>query len=566
MGTKFGRAASNEAFAACEMLEARRFLTTYTYTVPNGHSAVYLVKDQANPGRIAVHLDSLANPEVSPPAFTNTTGQDVIDCGTNTTFTFVDQVPAAFKPDGGIKVQGGTTTKLRIESGPTDQDIRTTDADTIVTTDGPHTGIDVANSVSAVELIVNDAGEAAVNVVPDNNYDWTKALFIETGAGTGDTITIGGASGSDVSNVTVHTGAGDDVVTLLAHGNGEGTTTATIDFDEDLGSDLGAENVLNVGDLHGTYAGYKCYATLARASGTRSNHELFMDQLTVAENASVTIAAAATIGDVVIGGNAHAVIQAPLNVLDTASTDGTFVLENSTDVEFTGGADLTTVHHFETELNNTLAAMQLDSGSSVTVQTTSSIGNLSIPGSGELLMTQDGGHVLRLHGLDMGETASGLIDLSDNNMVIDYDNADSPIGVWDDTAHRYTKVTGYIQSGRNGGGWDGQGIIASEHLGADYTTLGIAEARDVFSTGVNGTHLFEGVTVTGGAVIVKYTYGGDANVDGKINVDDYGHIDSSVVLTGVLGWYNGDFNYDGKINVDDYGIIDFNVSTQGSPL
>ena len=62
-----------------------------------------------------------------------------------------------------------------------------------------------------------------------------------------------------------------------------------------------------------------------------------------------------------------------------------------------------------------------------------------------------------------------------------------------------------------------------------------------------------------------YTYGGDANLDGKINVDDYGRIDFNVKL-GVSGWYNGDFNYDGKINVDDYGIIDFNIGIQGPPL
>ena len=62
-----------------------------------------------------------------------------------------------------------------------------------------------------------------------------------------------------------------------------------------------------------------------------------------------------------------------------------------------------------------------------------------------------------------------------------------------------------------------------------------------------------------------YTYGGDANLDGKINVDDYGRIDFNVNL-GTSGWYNGDFNYDGKINVDDYGIIDFNVGIQGSPF
>jgi hypothetical protein len=66
-------------------------------------------------------------------------------------------------------------------------------------------------------------------------------------------------------------------------------------------------------------------------------------------------------------------------------------------------------------------------------------------------------------------------------------------------------------------------------------------------------------------VFIMYTYGGDANLDGRINVDDYGHIDSSIGI-GLTGWFNGDFNYDGKINVDDYGIIDFNIGIQGPPF
>jgi len=63
-------------------------------------------------------------------------------------------------------------------------------------------------------------------------------------------------------------------------------------------------------------------------------------------------------------------------------------------------------------------------------------------------------------------------------------------------------------------------------------------------------------------VLAMYTYAGDANLDGKINVDDYGRIDFFSALGG-SGWYNGDFNLDGKVNVDDYGIIDFNVGIQG---
>src|SRR4051812_3649450 len=61
-----------------------------------------------------------------------------------------------------------------------------------------------------------------------------------------------------------------------------------------------------------------------------------------------------------------------------------------------------------------------------------------------------------------------------------------------------------------------------------------------------------------------YTYGGDANLDGQINIDDYGQIDANARFTGIIhGWYNGDFNYDGNIDIDDYAIIDGNVGIQG---
>src|SRR5437764_8317075 len=61
-----------------------------------------------------------------------------------------------------------------------------------------------------------------------------------------------------------------------------------------------------------------------------------------------------------------------------------------------------------------------------------------------------------------------------------------------------------------------------------------------------------------------YTYGGDATLDGKINIDDYIRIDSGIASS-LTGWLNGDFNYDGKVNIDDYTqFIDANIGVQGA--
>ena len=79
------------------------------------------------------------------------------------------------------------------------------------------------------------------------------------------------------------------------------------------------------------------------------------------------------------------------------------------------------------------------------------------------------------------------------------------------------------------------------------------------------TATFAGQPVLGSDTIAMVTYGGDATLDGKINIDDYGRIDANVASSGsVFGWYNGDFNYDGAINIDDYGIIDGNIANQGT--
>ena len=98
-------------------------------------------------------------------------------------------------------------------------------------------------------------------------------------------------------------------------------------------------------------------------------------------------------------------------------------------------------------------------------------------------------------------------------------------------------------------------------------TLGVAEGREARNLTGTQTALWSGQTIDATSVLVKFTWGGDANLDGKINIDDYGRIDfNSASLAPVRGWFNGDFNLDGKINVDDYGIIDFNVTAQDGIL
>jgi hypothetical protein len=66
-------------------------------------------------------------------------------------------------------------------------------------------------------------------------------------------------------------------------------------------------------------------------------------------------------------------------------------------------------------------------------------------------------------------------------------------------------------------------------------------------------------------VLVKFTYYGDANLDGKVDGTDYSRIDSGY-LTKATGWYNGDLNYDGVVDGSDYTLMDNAFNTQGASL
>jgi len=200
----------------------------------------------------------------------------------------------------------------------------------------------------------------------------------------------------------------------------------------------------------------------------------------------------------------------------------------------------------------------VDAGADLIFDATQHVAGLTI--NGEASLSAGGAKVLVTKALTIG--ASGQLDLADNDLVLDY-SAVSPIGTW--TAGAYDGITGMIQRGRNGGGWNGLGGIVSSSASGSLTSLAVAEASDVLNIDSMQTGVFSGETVDGSAVLVKFTYGGDANLDGHINVDDYGKIDFFASLA-ATGYHNGDFNYDGVVNVDDYGIIDFNVGIQGLPL
>ncbi|MEA2710417.1 MAG: hypothetical protein QOF78_3018, partial [Phycisphaerales bacterium] len=202
------------------------------------------------------------------------------------------------------------------------------------------------------------------------------------------------------------------------------------------------------------------------------------------------------------------------------------------------------------------------SGALVTLAASATVSELSLRDGARLTLSTAGSRVLRTSGFFLDTSAS--LDLNDNDMILDYVAGSSPLGAWN--GWYYDGVLGMITTGRNGGAWDGVALVTSRPDAlSGLTTLAAADASSILGISGFQTALWNGQTVDATTVLVKYTYDGDANLDGIISGDDYSTIDFNVG-TSAFGYSNGDFNYDGIISGDDYSTIDFNYAAQGLPL
>jgi T5SS/PEP-CTERM-associated repeat protein len=139
----------------------------------------------------------------------------------------------------------------------------------------------------------------------------------------------------------------------------------------------------------------------------------------------------------------------------------------------------------------------------------------------------------------------GVVDLSESDLLINSD-ADTQAAV-------LARVEQYVASARNApaGRWTGPGLTSGAAAGAPLTTLAVGTSGDDHNDDVR----------------VRYTYNGDANLDGRVNADDYFRIDQGFLRQPSEPLFaQGDFNYDGRVNADDYFLIDQAFLGQGDVI
>jgi hypothetical protein len=165
------------------------------------------------------------------------------------------------------------------------------------------------------------------------------------------------------------------------------------------------------------------------------------------------------------------------------------------------------------------------------------LGGLVLMNGAAAAINSDGAaRTLVVEGAHFGVAATSRLDVRDNALVI---RAGDPAA-----------VRSAITSAFNHGAWNGFGIASTAAAAADPSTA-IGYASNAL---LNKTS-FAGVTgLTSSDVLVKFTYAGDANLDGQVDIGDLGLLSGNWQQSG-KDWFGGDFTYEGIVDIADLGAL-----------
>jgi hypothetical protein len=237
---------------------------------------------------------------------------------------------------------------------------------------------------------------------------------------------------------------------------------------------------------------------------------------------------------------------------------------NNSNLTVGAGTGLLAVYQTSTLIIGSTAQVNGDTGVDGWIQydsgTFNTTGTLSVAGRVQLSTAARGvnGSPTNKKTLEAGKldfTTSGIIDLNDNDALI----------------HNNTlaEVENFVRTGRNGGLWTGTMLTstAAKNNGLKTTGLGVVRGSE-YSAGNGGTTSFNGRALANTDVVVKYTYNGDTELNGKVDGGDYARIDTTfnnqLVSGNIGGWFNGDFDFNGKVDGADYALADAAFNSQGS--
>jgi len=164
-------------------------------------------------------------------------------------------------------------------------------------------------------------------------------------------------------------------------------------------------------------------------------------------------------------------------------------------------------------------------------------GALALNGGGKMFMGSGDKLLIKTNSLSIDAAGGSKLDLCDNATIVDYSGA-SPIAT----------IDGYIKSGYASGSWTGNGITSSSAAVDSTKALGYADNSAL------GLSNFMGQSVDSTSILIRFTYFGDANLDGTVDTIDF-NLMAANFSQGGKDWFHGDFNYDNIVDTIDFNLL-----------
>jgi autotransporter-associated beta strand protein len=170
--------------------------------------------------------------------------------------------------------------------------------------------------------------------------------------------------------------------------------------------------------------------------------------------------------------------------------------------------------------------------------------------------------VIVLNNLNIAQTTNssgtatyvGEVDLTNNDLII-HSNAYTSeatvramIAAWGPPVQ--TTSGSYTFSNTPNFSGLGSSMVGNGDALSACATLGVITNDDGTGTGTPLDTYFDGVPVSHGDLLVKYTYMGDTMLRGYVDADDLANLLAGMD-GGLTGWISGDTNYDGVVNSTD---------------
>jgi hypothetical protein len=139
---------------------------------------------------------------------------------------------------------------------------------------------------------------------------------------------------------------------------------------------------------------------------------------------------------------------------------------------------------------------------------------------------------------------TGKLDVNDNGFVVLSSSSSSQ-------ATLLTQLRDQINSGKNGGLWNGNGITSSTLAGPAGTSNSLA----LIDAGDLGITSFRGMTgLDANSSLIVMAHNGDATLDGKVDALDLNRLAANWQGSGKV-WSGGDFTGDGKVDALDLNAL-----------